>query len=302
MNYNVFLFDSVVQDTRSQDRARWIMDELTSKHTDVDVFDFEELFDDKATDIFIKHMGKAGYHHTGKVGGGFSFSHPEKLENGGSMVFSRFPISNEKHTIFKDSDKDDAIAAKGGVRISIEKDGIPINIIGTHLQSGRKQKHFDIKQNQMDSLQKIAVDEEINFIVGDFNYRAEGQNINQFFSENNLKALNVTGSSTTNDNLTDGETGNWLDWIVYEESKDYNISGDMVVTKIRKEDGYRIDKKPISSIVNVGKDAEQSITGIFLSKKKRRRRRHKGTHIVFNLSNHHAIKSRISIEEKQKIE
>jgi len=313
MSYNIFLFEDLVQDVKSDKRANWIADEIIEKHGDVEIIVFQEMFSESATDILVRRLNKAGYNNTKKVSGGNVIKQAissgfKKFEDGGVMVFSKLQFNEQKQVVFNEGTKDDKIAAKGGVRMRVMKDGIPINIIGTHLQSGRKEIHFDIKTSQIEQLQGLAKKDEINFIVGDLNYDFNNfqSQLKQFLDEQNLDMIDISGGSTTNVDLTEEDEGSWLDYILYQKTEDYQISGLVNVVKIRHEEGFRIDKNPIGLLKDPKKFVNQEvkkvgrkIKGIFKSKKKRRRqkrkRRENRTNLVFNLSNHYAIKSTITI-------
>jgi endonuclease/exonuclease/phosphatase family metal-dependent hydrolase len=305
MSYNVKMFPSIVADTQINKRAGWIIEEVNKINPDVIVF--QELFDDGVTNKF--QNGMRGYIHSRKVGGGVRNTtevFQGKAINGGVMIFSKFPIVSQDQTTFKKSGKEDKYASKGAIRIEIEKDGIPINIIGTHLQAGRKQRHFDIKETQFSQISDLSLSNPPTLIAGDFNV-----NFNKFSNymqgvndDNGWIKLEHNGTSTTNDGISDRDGGNLLDYILYEQNDNWEINGIVNIRNLRNESGYRIDKNPSSNILNSFTDTGTDIKDAFVSKKKRkkrrRRRKRQETEIVHSLSDHKAIMSNITITEKRR--
>jgi endonuclease/exonuclease/phosphatase family metal-dependent hydrolase len=293
MSYNVKMLSPLVFELLSKKRAKWIPKELNEKHSDNDVLIVQELFDGGAEDIFDKEMKKYGYYHSEKVGGNFLLK--GKIEDGGVKIYSKYKIEKQKQTIFGDSSKEDALAGKGAIRILIHKDGIPINIIGTHLQSGRKEKEIKIKKTQFSQLSKDLIKEsqDVLIIGGDMNIARNKQRelLDDILQSNGLSEFKYTKEKTTGTDFTEkGEKAKWLDYFFYKPSKRFDIEGTIEVVKdIRIENGY---KKPKEERIDVGEKAKEFITSIF--KKKKNNNNHK----VFSLSDHFPIKMKLHITEK----
>lgn len=312
MSYNLKLFEDIVQDTRSNFRAKLMVDWFRKNIADVEILVVQEMFSESATRIMQKGLGKLGFRSSKKVGG-FDLL-KIKLEDGGVMVFSKLPFTDEKQTVFKRGDKEDKIASKGGVRITIEKEGIPINIIGTHLQSGRKPIHFNIKNSQIKQLNALGTDD-LTFIIGDFNfdYIKFRDNFEEFLDNNDLETLTIPEGESSTTDMQGNPTGNWLDYILYQKTDNYEVNGDIKIVKPQAPEPYRMDKKLESSLLKeAGKVVEKveeirtEITGIFKTKKQRkkarRRRKRKAEAKRFSaidLSDHFAIKSLVRIRKNK---
>lgn len=310
MSYNVKMFPSIIADQKNTFRARLIAPKVLEQSPDVIVF--QELFDSEVTRI-IKN-GLPGYKHSSKVGAGNFDLFDLKLMNGGVMIFSKFNIINEKETIFKEAAKDDKMASKGAMKIEIEKDGIIINIIGTHIQSGNLDVHFDIKDTQFGQIKKISNENIATIILGDFNIDTNRFNdrLDNILEDNNWGNLDDTMDPTSNNNFLGGSS-NVLDHILFGKSDKFDISGDVIVLQnFLADEPFRIDKEGLSEAVKFTqdpqgeiekevKDTVEKFKGLFKSKKKKRRRRRRKkrqeTILTRHLSDHFPILSIITIKE-----
>lgn len=292
MSYNVKMFPSILFDFRNVFRAKEIIKRISNQR--IEILVFQELFDDDVIKLFRHRLGRQGFQHTSKLKGNLLSGN---LINSGVMIFSRFPIINEDSTIFKEEQGNDRLASKGAVKISIEKNRIPIDIIGTHLQAGRKGEAFNIKTSQIRQFNEKLIREKLTFIVGDWNF-----NTNKFKTvfddiHKELDFTNIpTPSGSSNENF--GETtNNILDHISYKNNPKYSVEGSVIVDKtlMRVEGGFKIDKKGKGSFKQIGDD----LKNMFKSKKKRKKIRKRNTITVNNLSDHMPIILNVNIQEIQ---
>jgi len=293
ISYNTKLFPSIILNQQNSFRAKHIANKLVQLSPDV--IGLQELFGGEEMDIIKKILGKAGYSNSKSFGMNITSG---KLIGSGVMIFSRYPIINQNKTVFKKGSKEDEMAGKGSMSIIIEKNGIKINLINSHYQSGRQQEHFDIKGTQMIQTNKL-VKEEPTILFGDFN--VDTNKFKTFFDNQNEKHGWVNlgpNSPTTNDGFKDGISNNILDHMLYSVNKDYDISGSVnVLTDFRMNSSYWIEKKGESEFIQEAKDVGKKIKGLFKKKKQRRRIKHRGKFKTHNLSDHYPISGIISIKK-----
>ena len=110
-------------------RAPWIIEHLNQ--CDYDVVVLQEVIDKKIAEQLQAGL-KAAYPHV-------VFA-PAKLGlagcSGGNLIVGRVPLKHVAHTVFKNITGVDKLAEKGCLVAETEIDGIPVQIIGAHLQAG----------------------------------------------------------------------------------------------------------------------------------------------------------------------
>lgn len=278
LTYNVKMFETLIRDLKNKDRAKWICEEIEKNHSNLDIIIFQELFNEKCTKIFKKKLDKLGFKYNSQK---LSSSDKFYLENGGVMIFSKHKIILEEKVIFNKNVKEDKYAAKGGLKIKIIKDDIPIYIIGTHLQSGRKEHIWPIKESQFNQLHKFTPENDITILAGDFNidYHKYKDFLIKNMEKSNYKLLGIDReiNTTVNDHFTDKFKKNYLDYIMWK-SNEYTVTGELKVIDIRLKKGYKIPKKDVTWFQN----KLNSVTDIFRKNKKHKIK-------VYNLSDHKPV-------------
>jgi endonuclease/exonuclease/phosphatase family metal-dependent hydrolase len=279
-SYNVKMFPSIALDERPQFRAKEIIKHIDNY--DADIIAFQELFDDNALNIITHHLNRQGYHNTKRVGSNFDLLH-SKLLNGGIILFSRLPFTDEKQIIFKEGAKEDQHAAKGAIKINVIKNDIPITIIATHLQSGKSEQLFNIKKSQLQQIDGLT-EGNLTLMVGDFNWRPT-QQLKNTVNKHDWKLINAPGS-TTNNNFSDTpKSNNALDHLFIKETDNVTASGNInIIQNMRVPNGYQLDSKAESSIIKGAKELERKFVNLFSKKKKKRDR-----YTAFQLSDHFPI-------------
>lgn len=205
LSYNVKMLNPLIFKSRQRDRAQLIGRIIRDKMDFVDVVVFQELFDDEAENVMDKMLKE--FHRSKKVGDDkvktLKGLKAGKLDDGGVKIYSRHPIKEQKLITFSESSKDDALAHKGAIRVKINKKGKDFYIIGTHIQSGKKEKEKGIKLTQFKEIQEkllSGIKNEPHWIVGDFNIDFHGQKdlLNQVLdiTDMNVSKL-VDGLNTT---------------------------------------------------------------------------------------------------------
>ena len=238
--------------------------------------------------------------------------------NGGVQIFSKFPILEQKQVVYKGGVKHDQYAAKGAIRITVKIDGQLVNVVGTHLQAGNKQSALDVKQRQFGEMARV-VNDNPTVIVGDMNLNSGGVECDDTFQKCKPtsskqgkfmdKQLEEQGwertsptTSTTNKSMGKTQEGNILDHTFVNTSESFKIDVAVEVIEIRADEPYWIDKKREIGIESQADDLFSKVkcgAKHPFSKNKRKRcvarALHKGQKQVTNLSDHHAVMSRIKI-------
>ena len=263
MSYNLKMLSSVILDLVQSKRAGWIPDEIMKRHPEIEILVCQELFDEPAEKVLDKGMKKNGFTHISKkVGSGtggvddlLSFGvgqisgskKQNKIEDGGVKIYSKYPIISQEEIVYSVGNKADAIAKKGAVRIVIEKDGVRMNIIGTHLQSGRLTASLDTKRVQLDELADFMKksEGEPTFVFGDMNmdYYALQDFLVENLRKHKLKIMGQPVGFTSNTDFGQNND-NWLDYCFTPITNDINLEGGIEKVFVKRDAGYEYDRNP----------------------------------------------------------
>lgn len=242
LQYNIKMFPKYIQNLRNHYRAKEIARRINQLSPDI--VSLNELFDDEEVKTFQQML--SGYGHSHRVGEETNVF-TGKFISGGAMLFSKYPIIEQDSTIYRHGSGEDAYANKGAVRIKIMKDGIPINIVSSHFQSGRTQKAFDTKETQWKNLNnKLLGDNSVpTIIVGDLNIGTNrgGDSIELF--DRIKEKYGLTSESPTTSTTNDFKTsqGNILDHLLHKEPENYTITTSTRVlsgNEFKVEGGYKV--------------------------------------------------------------
>lgn len=146
-------------------RAPWIIDYCKEKAYDVIVF--QEVFDLDIKRKLKKQLQEVYPYQvdTKKL--------PSRPTSNGIFIVSRFPMKDVDHIIYAKGAHSDGWASKGCTLVEVEKDGIKVQIAGTHLQAGgsdaaiahRDQQYKDIRT----LMDRNAKDDIPVLVMGDMN-------------------------------------------------------------------------------------------------------------------------------------
>lgn len=238
------MFDRNLSDLRNNFRTKEISKKINQLNPDV--IAFQELFDKDSYKLFKKLLPQ--YHFTNIVGSNTSIFQG-KIINGGVVLASKYPLTDIKEIVFSRGTKEDKMSSKGAISGRIIKDNIPINIISLHLQSGRKEKAFNIKDTQFNDLQKIINYKEPTIIVGDFNINTN--KFSNFFDKETDKLDLVRVSpvvSTSNTNFKD-DSNNILDHLLHNKTNyEINAIPNVLKGQFRINEGYKVEEKGLFKI------------------------------------------------------
>jgi endonuclease/exonuclease/phosphatase family metal-dependent hydrolase len=157
--WNVDLATAVVDSTQNENAAgRTPVIESIIKQHDADVVILDELFNHSSTSAIESALAAQYPYHTPVVGqdcsgGGWNgisgdCSNSWFVINGGTMIFSKYPIAAQYAHVFSHSTTGtwDYNANKGAALAQIDKNGVTTWVVGTHLQADQSGTSTDTTQ------------------------------------------------------------------------------------------------------------------------------------------------------------
>lgn len=272
LNYNVKMLSSFIFDDEQNLRAKLIPDVIKS-NVDPDVIVICEIFDDSSEKILDKGMIKNGYKYiSSKVGSSnFNFIKNLSLDDGGVKIYSKWPMNKNKEIsiVFSNGSKEDKLSSKGTIFVEIEKMGQKYGIIGTHLQSGRRDIDISNRKTQINEINENIIKKVKDngypiIFSGDLNtdFHTQQKDLDYIIDTLNMKYPEITdiinskkiGTSITDflkKEMTDKEYNKivnenkkirWLDHIMLYNNDITPIKFDVEPVKIQHTDGYNIRK------------------------------------------------------------
>lgn len=249
--WNVFLRPGILQDNQLG-RVHEISSYLNC--TEADILVLQEVFHHKSRRLLRKDLTTLYPYHT-SVGKGSWLG-----ISSGVMIFSKYPITNEKHIYFKRAIHADRMAKKGGVLAEVELNHRTINIVGTHLQAGQGDPEIEIRKEQIELLKKLHLsshDKETIF-AGDFNIRRQSKAYKDLVKALNCDNKAPRGPHQHTSNFSDQNLmkpdglPQWIDFILTKVSPKVTIQDSHIEEPRFENEGEmkRIsDHNPIHSFI-----------------------------------------------------
>ena len=256
MSYNVQMLDKSIRNVSQLTRAKKIPKELSRRYGNIDIVIMEEVFDEDAEKILDKGMKEEGFIYISKKVGSPP-NYKDKFDDGGVKIYSKHKINNSAFIVFSQSRTNDKIASKGVIRASIDFNGLPIDIYGTHLQTGSGKE----KDSQFVELDNFITRKRISFLGGDFNSnrynQAEYDRFNNLLNKDMKEFKYPDGEPSTigTDFSTKKGEKKWVDYIFYFDNPKYEITGNVEIGSIRDDNGFKRPK-------NVKRTTDEIITGV----------------------------------------
>lgn len=163
MSWNVFLRPGILSDgqmDRVSDIGRYLV------YNGGDVIVLQEVFHKRARKRLLQKIDGCYEYHT-SVGPKSFFG-----VSSGVMIFSKYPIIEEKFVSYSKSKGADGLAKKGVVLAKIRFGKQDVHIVGTHLQAGASSAEKSVRKSQLTELAnavKLIEDSSIVIFAGDFN-------------------------------------------------------------------------------------------------------------------------------------
>lgn len=220
LSYNIYMLTPPISFTNQSTRAAYI-------HQHVSGFDaiiINEAFDNSARDLLTSNLEiEYPYYTTVVDGSGYP-------EDGGVLIYSRWPIEDSDQIVYDDCDADDCLAAKGVKYARINKLNKKYHLFGTHMQAWPDPVNIATRQAQMAQLKNfqntlnIPADEPV-ILGGDFNVEKIANASNEYdmmFSILNTAEPTYMGHPFTYDyqvcDYAQSPYQEYLDYIMYESN------------------------------------------------------------------------------------
>lgn len=150
-------------------RIPWITSHLNEQ--DYDVIVFQEIFSKSMTRKIRKQL-KSEYPYQVR---------PQNKKctlkfSDGVLIVSKIPIKEIDYVFFEDGYGNNRTSNKGCVIVEGEKEGIPFQLLGTHLQSMNEEEAHEVRESQSRQMKTALLDKHFDaqvpqFIAGDLNVR-----------------------------------------------------------------------------------------------------------------------------------
>ncbi|MCZ2355730.1 MAG: sphingomyelin phosphodiesterase [Bacteroidia bacterium] len=168
LSWNVFMLPPPFFRTHQIPRCKAIIEFLNNSSYDVLVL--QEIFYEKVRSKFVKGLINCYPYHYGPCG-------TDKFlrQDGGVMIFSKYPIESSQQIAFRDKCKGgDCFSDKGALLAEIVKNHKKIQIVGTHLQSMEDSISQGIRVRQYEKIKQFLLrpfhrEDVPQLIVGDLN-------------------------------------------------------------------------------------------------------------------------------------
>jgi endonuclease/exonuclease/phosphatase family metal-dependent hydrolase len=226
MSYNIYCLTPPISVTDQDERCRHIVDVCA----DYDAVLIQEAFDnDSRVNELIPNMSTVFPHYTAIL------DTANALEDGGIMIFSRWPILTEEQYYFDACEGSDCLANKGVMYAKIEKLGSPYHLFATHTQAFTSTAEVLSRMAQLREIRSfvqsrgIPANEPI-IIGGDLNVDMHVNNMSEYDSL--LSILNIQepaylGHPNTFDpavNYYASGTAEYLDYICAVPNAAFSVS------------------------------------------------------------------------------
>lgn len=161
---------------------------------DYDVVIFQELYDRGHRAKIVELMEEDYPYHTRVIGDGTS-----NMLTGGVMIFSHWPIEDERTVKYDRCTGIDCFADKGGQLARVNKHGKQYYFLATHMQSENEALDQEIRAHQLERLRGLLESAEVPadapvFLAGDLNidaYTNEYQVLKQHFPHPHYQPLGL---------------------------------------------------------------------------------------------------------------
>jgi endonuclease/exonuclease/phosphatase family metal-dependent hydrolase len=220
LSYNIYMLTPPIGISDQSTRAAYIHEHVNG----YDVIIINEAFDNAARNILTGYLSIEYPYYTDIV------DESGSTEDGGVIIYSRWPIEYSEDIVYADCDGNDCLAAKGAMYARIDKLGNKYHVFGTHTQAWADAENVATRQAQMTQLKNFVDSKNIPvtdavILGGDFNVEKIANYLNEY--DQMLTILNTEepiyqGHPFTYDYLVseyaDSPYQEYLDYVMYEKS------------------------------------------------------------------------------------
>ena len=219
MSWNVFLRPGILTDGQ-MDRVSGIGEHLICCGGDVLVL--QEVFHKRARKRLLQKLDVSYEYHT-SIGPKSFFG-----VSSGVMIFSKYPIIEEKFISYSKSKGADGLAKKGAVLAKIRFGKQDVHIVGTHLQAGAYAAAKSVQKSQLTELANavnLIGDSSIVIFAGDFNVTPDEKLFAYLSNSLEVKLTDLSPPLYATANFVDQDLfpveGDpvWIDYIFLKQTK-----------------------------------------------------------------------------------
>lgn len=220
LSYNIYMLTPPIALTDQGTRANYIHQHVH----DYDVLIINEAFDNDARAVLTANLVAEYPYYTDVV------DESGSLEDGGVILYSRWPIEYSEDIVYTDCDGDDCLAAKGAMYARINKLGKTYHVFGTHTQAWPDAQNVATRQAQMAQLKSFVDSKNIPaneavILGGDFNVEKVANFMGEYdamFTILDTSEPDYLGHGFTYDYLmsdyADAPYQEYLDYVMYENA------------------------------------------------------------------------------------
>lgn len=151
LSWNIYMLPPPFFRTQQIPRSKAIIEFL--KNSSYDVLVLQEVFYEKVRQKLVRGLVDCYPYHYGPCG-------TDKFlrQDGGVMIFSKYPIETSKQIAFRDKCKGgDCFSDKGALLAEIKKNNKRIQVVGTHLQSMEDTVSQCIRVRQYEKIKRFLL-------------------------------------------------------------------------------------------------------------------------------------------------
>jgi endonuclease/exonuclease/phosphatase family metal-dependent hydrolase len=220
LSYNIYMLTPPISFTAQDTRAEYIHEHVSG----YDVLIINEAFHNSARNTLTGYLNMEYPYYTDVV------DESGSTEDGGVIIYSRWPIEYSEDIVYSNCDAEDCFAAKGAMYVRIDKLGNKYHVFGTHTQAWADADNVATRQAQMTQLKNFVDAKNIPtteavILGGDFNVEKTANYLNEYgqmFTILNTEEPIYQGHPFTYDYLAseyaDSPFQEYLDYVMYEKS------------------------------------------------------------------------------------
>ena len=278
LQYNIFCRHTLLFSDGQLDRINKIPSTLSKyekeNNVEIDVITIYELFDKSCMEKLIKIFSDYGFKYItdvicSKCDDIIIKKNRIILSNGGTMIFSKYPLTDIDYYIYDNTNGTDALAAKGFIYAKVEKHNKFYNIITTHLQAWDEIENREIRLLQINELNNYLIKKNIHesqllIIIGDLNidcfkYKKDLNYVSKILDCTMTNILFNEGerySYNPNNNTLAGRDGQLepykselLDYCFYSNKHLQPISNYSIIIKLKSDEKIIYDEYFFTSMI-----------------------------------------------------
>jgi len=225
LSWNIQMLPLTLKKIGQWERSVHIAEQLNE--SDYDIIVFQEAFDNKVREKLSAYLRQCFPYQVGPANEKGFFLRT----NSGVWIVSKYPLKYVGETQYANCSGVDCFSRKGALMVEIQKEGKPIQLVGTHLQSGDGEKNSKVRVKQYhqlhdELLSRFNRDGISQIICGDFNTKKNDDGyyeimLNALMADDGSLdgAQQFTYDGSSNDMIKDKNEVSLLDYILLKSNK-----------------------------------------------------------------------------------